>query len=270
MGDIVRRDGNVVVLEDLEQRRVVADDAGGDDLHAVPLGRGQCLELGVEGFELLGVLGLIHEPGSLEDSRAHDRVDDVAVVACELDELTAGSAGLVVDLDGRGNVLALDLVTGDLFKTGLDVVVLIQAELLAPVGKAVLRMGEEDARQLLAHGDADVLAHGAQRVADGRGNDTVQQIHRAVEQHLEVELGDGAIEGRAVFLGALLGLVVAAPHAERHHTGGVNQLFGGVIRHHADALFACVLIGLELALGIGGNSGKFINDSFDTHFCTPP
>ena len=29
MGDIVRRDGNVVVLEDLEQRRVVADDAGG-------------------------------------------------------------------------------------------------------------------------------------------------------------------------------------------------------------------------------------------------
>ena len=65
MGDIVRRDGDVVVLEDLEQRRVVADDAGGDDLHAVPLGSGQRLELGVEGFELLGVLGLIHEPGSL-------------------------------------------------------------------------------------------------------------------------------------------------------------------------------------------------------------
>ena len=68
------------------------------------------------------------------------------MVACELDELTAGSAGLVVDLDGRSDVLALDLVTGDLFKTGLDVVVLIQAELLAPVGKAVLRMGEWESR----------------------------------------------------------------------------------------------------------------------------
>ena len=57
------------------------------------------------------------------------------MVACELDELTAGSAGLVVDLDGRSDVLALDLVTGDLFKTGLDVVVLIQAELLAQSAK---------------------------------------------------------------------------------------------------------------------------------------
>ena len=270
MGNIVRRDSNVVVLEDLEEGRVVADDAGGDDLDAVPLSLGQSLELSVEGLELLGVLGLIHEPGSLEDGRAHDRVDHVAVGARELDELAAGGTGLVVDLDGLGNVLALDLVAGDLLQLALDMVILIHAELLAEVGEAVLGMGEEDAGQLLAHGDADVLAHGAQRVADGRGDNAVQQIHRAVEQHLEVELGDGAIEGRAVFLGALLGLVVAAPHAERHHTGGVNQLFGGVIRHHADALFACVLIGLELALGIGGNSGKFINDSFDTHFCTPP
>ncbi len=270
MRHIVRRDGDVVVLEDLEQRRVVADDAGGDDLHAVPLGGGQRLELGVEGLELFGVLGLIHEPGSLEDGRAHDRVDDVAVVACELDELAAGGAGLVVDLDGRGDILALDLVTGDLFKTGLDVVVLIEAELLAPVGEAVLGMGEEDAGQLLAHGDADVLAHGAQRVADGRGDDAVQQIHRAVEQHLEVELGNGAIEGRAVFLGALLGLAVAAPHAERHHAGGIDQLLGGVIRHHADALLPRIFTGLELRLGICSNGGKFLHDSFDTHFFAPP
>ncbi|MPN38575.1 hypothetical protein SDC9_186099 [bioreactor metagenome] len=143
--------------------------------------------------------------------------------------------------------------------------ILVQAEFLAVGGSAVLGMGQKNAGQLLAHGHADVLAHGAQCVADGGGNHAVQQVQRTVQQHFKVQLGDGAVKRGAVFLGLRNGLVVAAPQAEGHHPGGGHQLLGRVIGHHADTLFSLRLILFDLLLGVFRHGGKFLYNRFDAH-----
>ncbi|MPM36547.1 hypothetical protein SDC9_83146 [bioreactor metagenome] len=143
--------------------------------------------------------------------------------------------------------------------------ILVDAELLAESGLAVLGMGQENAGQLFAHGDADILAHRPQRIADGGGDDAVQQVQGAVQQHLQIKLRNGTVERGAIFLGAGDGLVIAAPHAERHHAGGGHQLLGRVIRHHADALFALRLEFLQLCLRVGRDGGELLYNRFDAH-----
>ena len=49
LGHVVGGDGDLVVVKDLQQLGVVADDAGGDDLLALPVGGGQLGQLGVQG-----------------------------------------------------------------------------------------------------------------------------------------------------------------------------------------------------------------------------
>ena len=63
LGHVVGGNGDVVVVKDLEQLGVVADDAGGDDLSALPVGCGQLGQLGVQGLQLLGVDGAARRSG---------------------------------------------------------------------------------------------------------------------------------------------------------------------------------------------------------------
>ena len=143
--------------------------------------------------------------------------------------------------------------------------VLVLAELNAPIGEAVLGMSQEDAGDLAAHGNAEVLAHGAQSIADGGSDQSIQLIHGAVQQHFQSQLSDGAVEGSAVFLGANDGLIVGTPDAHGHHTGGVNQLLGSVVGQHANNLLALVLELLQLGSRVGSNGRKFLNLCFNAH-----
>ena len=127
-----------------------------------------------------------------------------------------------------------------------------------------------DGRKLVLHGDPDILRHGAKRVADGGRDNAVEQIAGAVQQHLKVDLGDGAVKCCAILLGLGDRLLIAAPHAQRHHTGSVHQLFGRVVRQDADTLPSRFLVLLQLTPGAGGNRGKFLNQCFDTHVSALP
>ena len=136
--------------------------------------------------------------------------------------------------------------------------VLVHAELDAELVKSVLRMSQEDGGHLLAHGDTDVLGHRTQGIADGGGDDAVQVIHGAVQQHLQRQLCDSAVECRAVFLRAGNALGVGAPDSHRDHAGSVHQLFRSVVRKNADDLLALCFIFLQLSLRGSGDFSKFL------------
>ena len=183
------------------------------------------------------------------------------MLAGQLGELPAGGAAAVEYLDGLPDGFVRDGCAGNLLQLLLDVVVLVHGELQAEGRTAVLRMGQENAGQL--------LAHGAQGVADGGGDDAVQLVQRAVQQHLQRKLGDGAVEGGAVLLGQRNGLFVAAPDGHGDHAGGINQLLRGVVGQNADDLLALLLVGGQQTVGVLRGLLKFPNQRFDAHYALP-
>ena len=259
MGHVVGHDGNLVVIEDLKQLGVVADDAGGDNLLALPVTGGQSLQLGVKGLQFGCVVVLNHKPGGAQHGGAADCGHHVGVLAGQLDKLPAGGPAAVVYLDSLPQGLVGDGVAGNLLQLLLHMLVLVHGELQAKGGLALLGMGQEDAGQLILHGHPEVLAHGAQGVADGGGDDAVQLVQRAVQQHLQRKLGDGAVEGGAVLLGQRNGLFVAAPDGHGDHAGGINQLLRGVVGQNADDLLALLLVGGQQTVGVLRGLLKFPN-----------
>ena len=147
--------------------------------------------------------------------------------------------------------------------------ILIHSELQAESGLALLRMGQEDAGQLALHGHAEVLAHGAQSVADGGSDEAVQLIQGAIQQHLQGQLSDGAIEGGAVLLGMGDGLLVAAPDAHGNHTCSDYQLHRSVVGQHADDLLTFLLVLREDPVRMLGNLRKLVQKNFGAHFSAP-
>ena len=180
MSHVVSCDGNVVLLEDLKKLRVVADDRGGDNLGSLPVTDRKLLKLCVELLQLRGVLRLLHEEERLQNSGTLGGSDHVAVLVGQLHELAAGRTALIVNLDGIPDGLVGNLLAGNLLQVSLHVVVLVCTELESELLETVLRMSQEDNLHLVAHGYAVVLAHGAQGIADGRGDDAVQLVHGAV------------------------------------------------------------------------------------------
>ena len=265
---IVSCDGNVVVDKDLQQLGVVADDTAGNNLGAVPLCSGQSLQLFVQSNQLFGVLVLQHEVACLQHGRTLDGVHHIAVLVCQLHELAAGSTACVVNLDGVQNVLVGHIVAGQECQLVQHAAVLVLAELNAPIGETVLGMCQEDAGDLSTNSNTEVLAHGAQSIADGGGDQSIQLIHGAVQQHFQSQLCNVAVEGCAVFLAAHNFLVVAAPDAHGHHTGSVNQLFGSVVGQNAYNLFALSLKLLQLLSRVDGS--EFLNSCFNAHRISPP
>ena len=187
----------------------------------------------------------------------------------QLHEGAAGGAVLVHHLDGGAQIVIGDGLAGDLLQLSLDVLILVHGELQAEGGLALLGMGQEDAGQLALHGHAEVLAHGAQGVADGGGNEAVQLIQSAVQQHLQGQLSDGAVEGGAVLLGMGDGLLVAAPDAHGHHAGGNHQLRGSVVGQHADDLLTFLLVLGEDPVRMLGNLRKLVQKNLGAHFSAP-
>ena len=146
--------------------------------------------------------------------------------------------------------------------------VLVHGELQAESGLTVLGVSQEDAGQLALHGHAEVLAHGTQGVADGGGDDAVQLIQGAVQQHLQSQLSDGAVEGSAVLLGLGDGLLVAAPDTHGHHTSGHDQLHGSKVGQHADDLLTLLLIGGDYPIGVFRTFLKLVQQNFGAHFAS--
>ena len=190
------------------------------------------------------------------------------MLAGQLDEVPAGGAAAVHDLDGLTQGGVGDGGARDLLQLGLHVHILVHGELQAERGTAILGVRQEDAGQLALHSHAEVLAHGAQRVADGGGDDAVQLIHGAVQQHLQGQLGDGAVEGGAVLLGHGDGLLVAAPDAHGHHTGSQDQLHRSEVRQNANDLLALVLIAGQHTMGVLGHFSKLFPQNLGTHFAS--
>ena len=177
---IVRCDCNVVVVENLQELRVVADDTAGHNLAARPLCSRQLLQFCIQLFEKRRVLALCHEPRGLQHLHSLDCRNHIAVLACELHKTARRTAVTVVELDARLQSLRRNCLRSNLLKLALDLVILVHCELQTPLRKTVLRMCEEDGRHLAAHCHADVLGHRAQRIADGRRNHAIQLIEGAV------------------------------------------------------------------------------------------
>ena len=190
------------------------------------------------------------------------------MLAGQLDESPAGGAAAVHHLDSGPQVVIGDLLAGNLLQLRLDVHVLVHRELQAESGLAVLGMGQEDAGQLVAHGHADVLAHGPQGITDGGGDDAVQLIQGAVQQHLQRQLGDGAVEGGAVLLSQSNGLLVASPDAHGHHAGGHHQLGRGIVGQHSDHLFALLLVLAQHTVGVLGILLELVQQNLGAHFAS--
>ena len=165
-------------------------------------------------------------------------------------------------------VVVGDGLAGDLLQLALHVHVLVHGELQAEGGLTVLGVSQEDAGQLALHGHAVVLAHGAQGVADGGGDDAVQLIQSTVQQHLQGQLADGAVESGAVLLGQGDGLLVAAPDAHGHHAGGYHQLHRGVVGQNADDLLPLLLILGEDPMGVLGILFKLVQQNLGAHFAS--
>ena len=177
---IVRCDCNVVVVENLQELRVVADDTARHNLAARPLCSRQLLKLCIELFEKRNVLALCHEPSRFQHLHSLDCRNHIAVLACELHKTARRTAVTIVELDARLQCLRRNCLRSNLLKLALDLVILVHRELQTPLRKTVLRMCKEDGRHLAAHCHADVLGHRAQRIADGRRNHAVQLIEGAV------------------------------------------------------------------------------------------
>ena len=255
---IVRCDRNVVVLEDLEQLRVVANNTAGHNLAAGPLRCRELLKLCVQLLDERDILALRGKPSGLQDIHSLDRRNHVAVLVCELHEATRRTAIAIVKLDARLECLRGNCLRSNLLKLTLDLVILIHRELQAPLLKTVLRVCEEDGRHLVTHCDTDVLRHRAQRITYGRRDHAVQLIEGAVQQHLKSELCNRAIESCAVLLRHTDGLVVCTPDTHRHHACRIDKLFRHVVRKHANDLLALCLILLQLRLRMSGNRRKLL------------
>ena len=256
--DIVRCDCNVVVVKNLQELRVVADNTARHNLAARPLRSRQLLKLCIELFEKRRILALCHEPRGLQHLHSLDCRDHIAVLACELHKTARRTAVTVVELDARLQCLRRNCLRSNLLELALDLVILVHRELQTPLRETVLRMCEEDGRHLAAHCHADVLGHRAQRIADGRRNHAVQLIEGAVQQHLETQLRNRAVERRAVLLCHADGLVVCTPDAHRHHACRIDKLFRRVVRKHTDDLLALCLILLQLRLRMCGDRCKLV------------
>ena len=95
-------------------------------------------------------------------------------------------------------------------------VVLIDTELKTEVLETVLRMCQEDNGHLLAHSYTEVLAHRTKSITDSRCDNTIQLIHSTIQQHLQCQLSDGVVEGRAVLFCTADVLIVGTPHTHRY------------------------------------------------------
>ena len=180
------------------------------------------------------------------------------MLAGELHETALLGMTCVVDLDSRADIVIRDRLSCDLFQFFANVRILADRKCKAVQIETVLRMSEENDGHLVAHGDTDILAHGAERITDSGCDHAVKAVHRAVQQHLDSELRDRAVECRAVLFRSADGLLIGSPHAEGDHSRRVNKFFRCIVGKDADSLFPLCLIGAQLSSGRLRNLIKFL------------